>query len=83
LDKPSIRIFSQRPGPIAARGPTKLCYAVSGALRVRVEPGIGAVTPTSTLTCLRVAPVRTTTYELTAYGRDGDQVHQRLVVVVR
>jgi hypothetical protein len=82
-DKPLIRIFSQRPAQTAARGPTSLCYAVSGALRVRVEPDIGAVSPTSTLTCVRVAPSRTTTYEITAYGRDGDQVRQQLVVIVR
>lgn len=48
-----------------------------------IEPGIGEVDPTSTLTCRRVAPQRTTTYELTAYGRDGDQVRQRLVIVVK
>ena len=82
-DHPVIRIFSQRPDSGAARGPTRLCYAISGALRARVEPGIGNVTPTSTLTCLRVAPPRTTTYELIADGHDGDRVSQQLVVIVR
>jgi hypothetical protein len=77
---PSILIFSPRPG---SYGPTKLCYAVVGAVRAVVEPGIGDVTPTDRLTCLRVAPPRTTTYQLTALGRDGDQVRQQLVVVVR
>ena len=76
---PSILIFTPRPGSL---GPTKLCYAVSGAVRAVVEPGVGDVTPTSRLTCLRVAPARTTTYELTALGRDGVQVHQQLVVLV-
>jgi hypothetical protein len=28
-------------------------------------------------------PMRTTTYELTAVGRDGDAMTQRLVIVVR
>jgi len=77
---PSILIFSPRPSTI---GPTKLCYAVEGAVRAVVEPGIGDVTPTSRLTCLRVAPARTTTYQLTALGRDGNQVRQQLVIVVR
>ena len=63
-------------------GATKLCYAVSGAVQVQVEPGIGDVNATSRLTCLRVAPVRTTTYELTAHGRDGQPVRQQLVIVV-
>jgi hypothetical protein len=77
---PSILIFSPRPGSL---GPTKLCYAVEGAARAVVEPGIGDVTPTNRLTCLRVAPARTTTYQLTALGRDGNQVRQQLVIVVR
>jgi hypothetical protein len=77
---PNILIFSPRPGSL---GPTKLCYAVTGAVRAVVEPGIGDVTPTDRLTCLRVAPPRTTTYQLTALGPDGDKVRQQLVVVVR
>jgi hypothetical protein len=77
---PSILIFSPRPGSL---GPTKLCYAVAGAVRAVVEPGVGDVTPTSHLTCLRVAPARTTTYQLTALGPDGEQVRQQLVVLVR
>ena len=81
-DRASILIFTARPGSIAAGGPTQLCYAVRGAFRVRIEPDIGAVNPASTLTCLRVAPARTTTYGLTAYGRDGQEVRQQLVIVV-
>lgn len=79
-EPPSILIFTPRPGSV---GPTKLCYAVTGAVRAVVEPGVGEVAPTNRLTCLRVAPARTTTYELTALGRDGDQVRQQLVVLVR
>ena len=82
-ERASIRIFTPRPGSIASGGPTRLCYAVSGALRARVEPGVGEVAPTNTLTCIRVTPVRTTTYELDAYGRDGYPVRQQLVIVVR
>jgi hypothetical protein len=79
----SILIFSPRPGSVAAGGPTRLCYAVSDAVEARVEPGIGDVLPTNTLTCLRVAPARTTTYQLTASGRDGYRVRQQLVIIVR
>lgn len=82
-ERASIRIFTPRPGSITSGGPTSLCYAVSGALRVRVAPGVGEVEPTSTLTCIRVAPARTTTYQLDAYGRDGYPVTQQLVIVVR
>jgi hypothetical protein len=82
-ERASIRIFTPRPGSIASGGPTRLCYAVSDALRARVEPGVGEVPPTSTLNCIRVAPARTTTYALDAYGRDGHAVRQQLVIVVR
>ncbi len=79
----SILIFTARPGSITRGGPTNLCYAVRSALRARIEPGIGNIDPTSTLTCVRVAPPRTTTYELTAHGSDGHQISQQLVIVVR
>ena len=79
----SILIFTARPGSIATARSTQLCYAVSGARQARIEPGVGDVHPTSTLSCRRVAPPRTTTYELIAYGRDGQHAKQQLVVVVR
>jgi hypothetical protein len=82
-DTASILIFSPRPGSIATGRPTELCYAVSDAVQVRIDPGIGDVTPTSTMTCVRVAPSRTTTYELLAYGRNGRAVKQQLVIIVR
>jgi len=52
-------------------------------VRVRIEPGVGEVNPASTLTCVRVAPARTTTYELIAAGRDGQPVSQDVVIIVR
>ena len=82
-DRASIRIFSPRPGSIVTNAPTRLCYALRDAVDARVEPGIGKVAPASTLTCLRVSPVRTTTYQLIAHGSDGYPVRQQLVIVVR
>lgn len=82
-DGASILIFTPRPGSITSGGPTRLCYAVSEAVQVRLEPGIGEVAPARTLTCLRVTPARTTTYELIASGRDGRRVSQQLVIFVR
>lgn len=83
MDASSIRIFTARPGSIAAARSTELCYAVSGASQARIDPGVGEVDPTSTLTCRRVTPARTTTYRLTAHGRDGNHHSQSVVVVVR
>jgi hypothetical protein len=79
----NIRIFTARPGAIGATRSTAICYAVSNASQARIDPGIGDVDPTDTLTCRRVAPARTTTYRLTAYGRDGTQHSQSVVVIVR
>ena len=78
----SIRIFTARPGSIAAARATELCYALSGASQARIDPGVGDIDPTSTLTCRRVTPARTTTYRLTAYGQDGNHHTQSVVVVV-
>ena len=82
-DRANILIFTPRPGSIVTSRATALCYALSGAVHARVDPGIGEVNPASSLTCVRVRPPRTTTYELTAYGRDGFAVRQQLVLVVR
>jgi hypothetical protein len=79
----SILIFTARPGSIATTRSTELCYAVSGADQARIEPGIGDVNPTNTLSCRRVAPRRTTTYELIASGRDGQHARRQVVVFVR
>jgi hypothetical protein len=78
----NILIFTARPGSIATSRPTNLCYAVSDAAQARIEPGVGDVDPAATLTCRRVTPARTTTYELSATGRDGIPVTQHLVIVV-
>jgi hypothetical protein len=83
-EKASILIFTARPGSIATPArPTDVCYAVGDAIQARIEPGIGDVDPAAALTCRRVAPARTTTYELRAVGRDGVPVTQQLVIVVR
>lgn len=79
----NILIFTARPGSIATSRPTSLCYAVSDAAQAHIEPGVGEVDPAATLTCRRVAPMRTTTYELSATGRDGVPVTQHVVIVVR
>jgi hypothetical protein len=83
VESSNIRIFTARPGSIGATRSTEICYAVSNASQARIDPGIGDVDPTNTLTCRRVAPARTTTYRLTAYGRDGNRHSQSVVVVVR
>ena len=83
VHRANIRIFTARPGSITTSRATKLCYAISDAAQARIEPGVGDVEPADTLTCRRVAPARTTTYELSATGRDGIPVTEHVVIVVR
>jgi len=80
-DRARILIFSPRPGSFATRRPTTLCYAVSGAVRARIQPAVGDVDAANELTCVRVSPRESTTYELTAFGRDGVPVRQQVVVL--
>jgi hypothetical protein len=80
-ERSSILIFTARPGSTTRSA--QICYAVSGADQARIEPTIGEVEPTARLTCRRVAPARTTTYQLTAYSRNGHQARQQVVVFVR
>jgi hypothetical protein len=79
----SILIFTARPGSIVTSRSTDLCYAVSGAVRTSIEPTVGNVESMEALTCRRVKPARTTTYELTAVGGDGIPVSRQVVIVVR
>ncbi len=83
IDRASVLIFTARPGSIVTAGSTEVCYAVSDTVLASIEPAVGNVSPTSTLTCRCVSPSHTTTYVLTASGRDGVDVTKQLVIVVR
>jgi len=57
-----------------------ICYAVSNATTVRIEP---ATTPSERdPTCGIAHPVRTTTYTVTATGAGGDRDQERVTVQV-
>ena len=66
-----ILIFSPRPGSIATRSTTTLCYAVSGAVRARIQPAVGEVAAASDFTCLRSGAAPNDDVRAIAYGRDG------------
>lgn len=50
-----------------------LCYSVENAARVQLDPPVEEVWPSLTR-CFEVAPVKNTTYTLTAFGADGASV---------
>jgi hypothetical protein len=69
--------------PALPRGETAdLCYGVSNAKAVRLEPPAGPVWP-SEAHCLQVSPKKTTTYTLTAVDAAGHTKTATVTVQVR
>ena len=60
----------------------ELCFGVSNATTVTLEPESGKIWPSHNL-CIDVKPVKTTIYTLTATGADGKSVSQQVKVEVR
>jgi hypothetical protein len=68
---------------VIRRGETgKLCYGVSNAKTVQLEPESHAVWP-SEANCVDVSPVKTTTYTLTIFDAAGHSKSQTVDLVVR
>ena len=69
--------------PVIQHGETaQLCYGVSNAKSVRLEPQTSAVWP-SNMRCVEVAPKKDTTYTLTAKDGRGNTKTATIVVRVR
>ena len=81
-DKLSILTFYASP-PVIHRGThVSLCYSVSNAASVVIDPGLGSWKP-SLSRCLDVAPQHTTSYTLTAKGAKGDTLTADTKIVVQ
>jgi len=65
-----ILAFYSYPGRIARGEKAQLCYSVSNAKSVRIEPYSGALWPAYSH-CVSVTPHATTTYTLTAEDAEG------------
>ena len=74
--------FYAAPGTIGRGGQTKLCYGVTGAKTVRMEPAVDAGWPALTH-CVQVSPKKDTEYRLIAEDEAGHSVTQSAVVTVR
>ncbi len=74
--------FYASPGVIRRGETAQLCYGVSNAKTVRLEPQSNAVWP-SFSRCVDVAPSKDTTYTLTAEDTGGHSKTATLVVQVR
>lgn len=79
----SVRIldFYAAQGKLSKGAGTNLCYGVQNAREVRLDPPVEQIGP-SLSRCIAVAPERTTTYRLTATGKDGRAVSAEFTLQV-
>lgn len=76
-----ILTFYAAPGVIARGAQTNLCYGVTGAKNVKIDPPVDAVWPALTR-CVQVSPRKNTEYKLTAEDEKGKSVEQTVEVKV-
>jgi len=77
-----ILVFYAKPGLIHRGETTDLCYAVSNAKSVVLDPPAGAVWP-SYGRCVTAAPRKTANYTLTITGANGETKSSTVTVEVR
>jgi hypothetical protein len=84
LDGDGLKIiaFYATPGVISRGGHTELCYGVTGAKTVRIEPPVGDVWPALSR-CLQTSPGKDTEYKITAEDGAGHSATQTLPIKVR
>ncbi|HJT86341.1 MAG TPA: OmpA family protein, partial [Bryobacteraceae bacterium] len=76
-----IQSFTANPQTIAAGAASQLCWQVSGAASIAIQPSVGAsLNPASG--CASVSPAATTTYTLTATGASHQSVSSSVTVTV-
>jgi len=66
---PQVVVFVATPQNIDAGGSTKLCWQVTGATNISIQPGVGSNLNAND--CATVSPNATTTYTLTATNATG------------
>ena len=66
---PQVVVFVATPQNIDAGSSTKLCWQVTGATNISIQPGVGSNLNAND--CATVAPTATTTYTLTATNATG------------
>ena len=69
-------------GEVPAGSRVVMCYGVSNAVQVKIEPGVEPIKPALSH-CLEVFPKKTTTYTLTAHDSKGNTKSASLTVKVR
>jgi hypothetical protein len=78
-DPVKINSFYPRDVTVIEGGNTLLCYGVSNAKSVRIDPPVDGVSPALSR-CVEVRPKGETRYTLTAVGSDGQTVSQSVTI---
>ncbi len=80
-DTLKIMTFYASPGVVKRGEKALICYGVSNAKTVKIEPHVDDITP-SLSRCMDVSPKRTTEYKLTAADAQGHTTTQSFVLRV-
>ena|SRR5208283_2230464 len=80
-DRLTVLDFYASPGAIHRGTHVSLCYGVSNAVSMTIEPDLGSWKPAISR-CIDVAPKRTTSYTLTAKSASGKTVTANATVTV-
>jgi hypothetical protein len=78
----AIQMFYASPGVIQRGDSARLCYGVSNARTVRLEPQSNPVWPSHSR-CVEVTPTKTTSYTLTIADAAGNSKSQTVEVKVQ
>ena len=81
-EKLTILGFNAAEKEISPGGRVLMCYGVSNATAVKIEPGIEPIKP-ALQHCLEVFPKKTTEYTLTASDEKGNTKSKSLTIRVR
>ena len=81
-DQLKILSFGATTGEVPPGGRVVLCYGVSNATEVKIEPGVEPIKP-AVSHCLDVFPKKTTTYTLKAEDARGNSKSATLTIRVR
>ena len=81
-DQLTILGFTADSGRVAAGGRVLMCYGVSNATKVAIDPGVEPIKPALSH-CLEVFPKKTTTYTLRAEDAKGNSKSASLTIRVR
>ena len=81
-DQLKILAFGATTGEVSPGGRVVMCYGVSNATHVKIEPGLEPIKP-AVSHCLDAYPKKTTTYTLKAEDAKGNSKSASLTIRVR